>query len=72
MQAMVTGKTHHHVFDTALGPCGVAWTAQGLTHVQFADASAAATEKRLVARAASVGAARRFSVAAALASANWT
>ena len=42
--------THHHVFDTAIGPCGVAWTARGLVGVRFAEASAAATEKRLAAK----------------------
>jgi methylated-DNA-[protein]-cysteine S-methyltransferase len=52
---MKTGQTHHHVFDTAMGPCGVAWSARGLTHVQFADTTAAATEQRLAARSGSAG-----------------
>jgi methylated-DNA-[protein]-cysteine S-methyltransferase len=48
---------HHHVFDTAIGPCGVAWNARGLTAVQLPEANRAATERRLVAKAASAGAA---------------
>ena len=54
---MATEIVNHHVFDTALGPCGVAWTAHGLTHVQFANGTAAETEQRLVARTRSAGAA---------------
>jgi methylated-DNA-[protein]-cysteine S-methyltransferase len=49
--------TRHHVFDTAIGPCGVAWNARGLTGVQLPEADAAATEKRLVAKVGSAGAA---------------
>ena len=48
---------HHHVFDTAIGPCGVAWTARGLTAVQLPGKDRAATERRLAAKAASAGAA---------------
>jgi methylated-DNA-[protein]-cysteine S-methyltransferase len=48
---------HHCVFDTAVGPCGVAWSARGLVAVQLPEASAAATEKRLTARVHSTGAA---------------
>ena len=48
---------HHHVFDTVIGPCGVAWNARGLTGVQLPEASRAATERRLAARSASAGAA---------------
>jgi methylated-DNA-[protein]-cysteine S-methyltransferase len=48
--------THHHLFDTALGPCGVAWNARGLVGVQLPEASRAATEKRLAARTGSAGA----------------
>ena len=44
---------HHHVFDTAIGPCGVAWNARGLTAVQLPENDRAATERRLAAKAAS-------------------
>src|SRR5690242_8238640 len=54
---MDADKTHYHVFDTAHGPCGVAWSARGLTHVQFGERDRAATEKRLAARIASATAA---------------
>ena len=61
-------STHHHVFDTALGPCGVAWNARGLTAVQLPEANRAATERRLVAKAASAGvAAPPASIAAVIA-----
>lgn len=54
---METGSTpsHHYVFDTALGPCGVAWNARGLIGVQLPEASLAATERRLAARSVSAG-----------------
>lgn len=48
---------HHHIFDTAIGPCGVAWSARGLTGVQLPEKDRAATERRLAAKAASAGAA---------------
>ena len=46
---------HHHVFDTAIGPCGVAWNDQGLTGVQLPEKDRATTERRLAAKAASIG-----------------
>jgi len=48
--------THHHVFDTAIGPCGVAWNDRGLSAVQLPEKDRATTERRLVAKAASAGA----------------
>lgn len=39
------------LFDTAIGPCGVAWSARELTRLQLPEADRAAAEKRL--RAAS-------------------
>jgi methylated-DNA-[protein]-cysteine S-methyltransferase len=38
------------LFSTALGHCGVAWSAQGLTCVQLPEADAAATRARMVRR----------------------
>jgi len=35
------------VFDTALGPCGVAWSTLGLTKLQLPESDRTATEKRL-------------------------
>jgi methylated-DNA-[protein]-cysteine S-methyltransferase len=49
-------QTHHHLFDTALGRCGVAWNARGLCAVQLPDRTPAATERRLVAKAGSTAA----------------
>src|SRR4029078_5216725 len=34
---------HHHLFDTAIGTCGVAWNARGLCGVQLPDKDRAAT-----------------------------
>src|SRR5688572_13662650 len=50
-------SVHHHMFETAIGPCGVAWNARGLSGVQLPEKDRAATERRLAAKAASVGAA---------------
>jgi methylated-DNA-[protein]-cysteine S-methyltransferase len=57
--AMATEPTsvHHHVFDTGIGPCGVAWNARGLVGVQLPEANRAATERRLARRTGSAGAA---------------
>jgi len=52
-----TASVHHHVFDTAIGPCGVAWNARGLTGVQLPEQDRAATERRLAAKVQSAGAA---------------
>ncbi|SEE58771.1 methylated-DNA-[protein]-cysteine S-methyltransferase [Rhizobiales bacterium GAS191] len=40
----------YHLFDTAIGACGVAWSADGLTRLQLPEADRAATERRLRAR----------------------
>jgi methylated-DNA-[protein]-cysteine S-methyltransferase len=44
--------THYRLFDTAIGPCGVAWSELGVTALQLPEVDASATEKRLRARAA--------------------
>ena len=36
-----------HVFQTALGPCGIAWRAQGIIALQLPEGDAAATLARL-------------------------
>ena len=48
-------ETHHHLFDTALGVCGVAWNARGLTGVQLPEQDRTATERRLAAKCGSAG-----------------
>ena len=40
-------EAHFHLFDTAIGPCGLAWNSAGLIQVQLPEASEAATEARL-------------------------
>lgn len=37
----------HVLFDTAFGPCGLAWSEQGLTRLQLPERDRAATEARL-------------------------
>jgi methylated-DNA-[protein]-cysteine S-methyltransferase len=38
---------HHHLFDTAIGECGVAWSARGLVGVQLPEKDRGRTELRL-------------------------
>jgi len=45
----------HCVFDTTIGPCGIAWSARGLVAVQLPERDRAATERRLIARSRSAG-----------------
>jgi methylated-DNA-[protein]-cysteine S-methyltransferase len=42
----------YHLFGTAIGVCGLAWSAEGLTRFQLPERDAAATEARLRACAA--------------------
>lgn len=37
----------HHIFDTALGPCGVLWSAKGIRRAQLPEKTAEAAERRL-------------------------
>ena len=46
---------NHCIFDTAIGACGVAWSARGLVAVQLPERDRAATERRLSARSRSAG-----------------
>ncbi len=46
--------TQYCVFETAIGPCGVAWNGRGLTRLQLPEGDRSATEKRLAARSAGV------------------
>ena len=50
-------SVHHYIFDTAIGPCGVAWNDRGLVGMQLPEQDRAATERRLAAKAQSAGAA---------------
>jgi methylated-DNA-[protein]-cysteine S-methyltransferase len=50
----VDHETRYCLFDTAIGSCGVAWGARGLTRLQLPEADRGATERRLRARAAKV------------------
>jgi methylated-DNA-[protein]-cysteine S-methyltransferase len=37
----------HHLFDTAIGPCGIAWGEGAVTRLQLPEANRRATEQRL-------------------------
>ena len=39
------------LFDTAFGPCGIAWSARGVVRLQLPESNRASTERRLKARA---------------------
>jgi methylated-DNA-[protein]-cysteine S-methyltransferase len=46
----VCGARGYCLFDTAIGPCGLAWSEHGVTHVQLPEASRRKTEGRLRSR----------------------
>jgi methylated-DNA-[protein]-cysteine S-methyltransferase len=48
-------QVRHCLFDTAIGPCGVAWSERGLAGVQLPEADRAATVRRLAAKCGSAG-----------------
>ena len=47
---MQTTGVHYTLFDTAIGVCGIAWSARGLTQFQLPGGSRAATEARIRSR----------------------
>ena len=49
--------THHHLFDTAIGECGVAWNSRGLVGVQLPEKDRGQTELRLAVKCHSTHAA---------------
>jgi methylated-DNA-[protein]-cysteine S-methyltransferase len=48
-------ETRHHLFDTAIGTCGVAWNGRGLRGVQLPEKDRATTEQRLMKKSGSSG-----------------
>ena len=42
------GKTHYLIFDTAGGPCGIAWTAAGVVRFQLPGEDTATTRRLLL------------------------
>jgi methylated-DNA-[protein]-cysteine S-methyltransferase len=46
-EAETDTSEQHCLFDTAIGPCGVAWSPRGLTRVQLPEADRDATLRRL-------------------------
>ena len=54
---MSTQATHHHLFDTAIGECGIAWNPRGLVGVQLPEKDRGQTELRLAVKCRSTNAA---------------
>ena len=52
VRIMPLRQERYCLFDTAIGPCGIAWTEHGLTRLQLPESDRAATEKRLKSRSA--------------------
>jgi methylated-DNA-[protein]-cysteine S-methyltransferase len=48
-------QTQHHLFDTPIGVCGVAWNTRGLCAVQLPEKDPATTERRLAKKSGSTG-----------------
>jgi methylated-DNA-[protein]-cysteine S-methyltransferase len=46
-RAETAAPDQHCLFDTGIGPCGVAWSGRGLTRVQLPEADRSATLRRL-------------------------
>lgn len=47
-------ESRYHLFETDVGLCGIGWGANGLTQVQFPEATDAKTEARLARRAGGI------------------
>jgi methylated-DNA-[protein]-cysteine S-methyltransferase len=54
---MTDSVTHHHLFDTVIGICGIAWSARGLVAVQLPESDEATTGQRLAKKSRSTRAA---------------
>jgi methylated-DNA-[protein]-cysteine S-methyltransferase len=48
-------ETRHHLFDTAMGVCGISWNSRGLWGVQLPERASEMTERRLVQKSGSAG-----------------
>ena len=53
----MSAQPNHHLFDTAIGECGVAWNPRGLVGVQLPEKDRGQTELRLAVKCRSTGAA---------------
>jgi methylated-DNA-[protein]-cysteine S-methyltransferase len=53
----MNAQATHHLFDTAIGECGVAWNSRGLVGVQLPEKDRGATELRLARKCHSTSAA---------------
>jgi len=51
VQAESPRRERYSLFDTPIGPCGVAWSERGLTRLRLPESDRSATEKRLRASA---------------------
>jgi methylated-DNA-[protein]-cysteine S-methyltransferase len=47
METNAPARTHYRLFDTAIGPCGIAWSERGLARLQLPESDRSTTERRL-------------------------
>src|SRR5579862_5847087 len=63
-------KAHYRVFETPLGPCGIAWTEHGVAKLQLPEGDRGATERRLR-KAASPGGSAPAEIEQVIADVHW-
>src|SRR5262245_60548790 len=51
--AVAPCREQHALFDTPIGPCGIAWSERGVTRLQLPESDRSGTERRLGANGAS-------------------
>jgi methylated-DNA-[protein]-cysteine S-methyltransferase len=51
-QTESSSQARYALFETAIGPCGIAWRERGVTRLALPESDASATERRLKARTA--------------------
>jgi methylated-DNA-[protein]-cysteine S-methyltransferase len=47
VEANAPTRMHYRLFDTPIGPCGIAWSERGLARLQLPESDRSATEQRL-------------------------
>jgi methylated-DNA-[protein]-cysteine S-methyltransferase len=69
-EAQAPMKARYRLFETPLGPCGIAWTETGVARLQLPESDRSATERRLR-RSASVSAAAPPDIEQLIADVHW-
>jgi methylated-DNA-[protein]-cysteine S-methyltransferase len=63
-------KARYRLFETPLGPCGIAWTERGVARLQLPEGDRGATERRLK-KAASPGGTAPLEIEQVIADVHW-